>query len=71
MYFTPHRTSAMAMFGFVYLWYLMAVLVLSKSGWTTGTTSCVLSQSSTGLKRWFYKVMTLGSNNISRARTCH
>ena len=28
MYFTPHRTSAMAMFGFVYLWYLMAVLVL-------------------------------------------
>ncbi len=28
MYFTPHSTSAMAMFGFVYLWYLMAVLVL-------------------------------------------
>ena len=27
MYFTPHSTSAMAMFGFVYLWYLMAVLV--------------------------------------------
>src|SRR3974377_496275 len=28
MYLTPHRASAMAMFGFVYLWYLMAVLVL-------------------------------------------
>ncbi len=28
MYLTPHRTSAMAMFGFVYLWYLLAVLVL-------------------------------------------
>jgi len=28
MYLTPHRTSAMAMFGFVYLWYLMAVLLL-------------------------------------------
>src|SRR5487761_2727626 len=28
MYFTPHSTSAMAMFGYVYLWYLMAVLVL-------------------------------------------
>src|SRR5512146_1352007 len=27
MYLTPHRSSAMAMFGFVYLWYLMAVLV--------------------------------------------
>ena len=28
MYLTPHTTSAMAMFGFVYLWYLMAVLVV-------------------------------------------
>ena len=28
MYLTPHTTSAMAMFGFVYLWYLMVVLVL-------------------------------------------
>src|SRR3569833_2026661 len=28
MYLTPHRSSAMAMFGFVYLWYLLAVLVL-------------------------------------------
>src|ERR1017187_4973406 len=27
MYLTPHTTSAMAMFGYVYLWYLMAVLV--------------------------------------------
>src|ERR1700693_5062218 len=28
MYNTPHRSSAMAMFGFVYLWYLMVVLLL-------------------------------------------
>src|SRR5579864_4727987 len=28
MYLTPHSTSAMAMFGFVYLWYLLAVLLL-------------------------------------------
>src|SRR5881392_2919335 len=28
MYVTPNRQSAKAMFGFVYLWYLMAVLVL-------------------------------------------
>src|SRR5258708_18060794 len=27
MYFTPHSTSAMAMFGYLYLWYLMAVPV--------------------------------------------
>ena len=26
MYITPHRESAMAMFGFVYLWYLLGVL---------------------------------------------
>ena len=28
MYITPHPTSAMAMFGFVYAWYLMFVLLL-------------------------------------------
>src|SRR4030042_2072656 len=29
MFLTPHSTSAMAMFGFVYLWYLLAVLVIA------------------------------------------
>src|SRR5512140_2135910 len=28
MYLTPHTQSAMAMFGFVYLWYLLVVLLL-------------------------------------------
>src|ERR1700741_5605157 len=28
MYLPPHRSSAMAMFGFVYLWYLTVVLLL-------------------------------------------
>src|ERR1043166_188204 len=28
MYLTPHKTSAMAMFGFVYLWYLLVVLLM-------------------------------------------
>src|SRR5450755_3267251 len=28
MFLTPHKTSAMAMFGFVYMWYLMVVLVV-------------------------------------------
>lgn len=64
MYFTPHRTSAMAMFGFVYLWYLMAVLTVEI--WLDYRRDIVgMSQCSTGLKRWFYKVLTLGSNNIS------
>jgi Ni/Fe-hydrogenase subunit HybB-like protein len=64
MYLTPHRTSAMAMFGFVYLWYLMAVLVLEI--WLDYRRQIVLlSQSSTGWKRAIYSVMTLGSTNIS------
>ena len=64
MYLTPHRTSAMAMFGFVYLWYLMAVLVLEI--WLDYRRDIVfLSQHSTGLKRAFYRVLTLGSSNVS------
>jgi len=64
MYLTPHRTSAMAMFGFVYLWYLLAVLVLEI--WLDYRRDIVLlSQSTTGLKRWIYRAMTLGSSNIS------
>ena len=64
MYLTPHRSSAMAMFGFVYLWYLMAVLVLEI--WLDYRREIVLlSQSARGFKRWIYRAMTLGSNNIS------
>ena len=64
MYFTPHRTSAMAMFGYVYLWYLMAVLAFEI--WLDYRRDIVLwSQESRGLKRVIYKIMTLGSSNIS------
>jgi Ni/Fe-hydrogenase subunit HybB-like protein len=64
MYFTPHSTSAMAMFGYVYLWYLMAVLVFEI--WLDYRRDIVLlSQSTKGLLRWLYKLMTLGSDNIS------
>jgi Ni/Fe-hydrogenase subunit HybB-like protein len=64
MYLTPHRTSAMAMFGFVYLWYLMAVLVLEI--WLDYRREIVLlAESSAGWKRAIYRVMTLGSTNIS------
>jgi Ni/Fe-hydrogenase subunit HybB-like protein len=64
MYLTPHRTSAMAMFGFVYLWYLMAVLVLEI--WLDYRHEIVkLATSSSGWKRIVYKLMTLGSRNIS------
>ncbi|HEY3442951.1 MAG TPA: NrfD/PsrC family molybdoenzyme membrane anchor subunit [Paludibaculum sp.] len=64
MFTTPHRSSAMAMFGFVYLWYLMAVLVMEI--WLDYRKDIVLlSRSSTGIMRWVYKAMTLGSDNIS------
>ena len=64
MYFTPHSTSAMAMFGYVYLWYLMAVLVFEI--WLDYRRDIVLmSQSSKGLMRMIYKIMTLGSSDIS------
>ncbi len=64
MYFTPHATSAMAMFGYVYLWYLMAVLVFEI--WLDYRREIVLrSQETKGLLRIVYKIMTLGSTNIS------
>ena len=64
MYLTPHRSSAMAMFGFVYLWYLMAVLLLEI--WLDYRRDIVLkSQSSTGIARFIYRVLTLGSSNLS------
>jgi len=69
MYFTPHSTSAMAMFGYVYLWYLMAVLVLEI--WLDYRRDIVvLSQTTKGPVRWIYRLMTLGSSNISE-RSLH
>src|SRR6202158_4240826 len=66
MYLTPHTSSPMAMFGFVYLWYLTAVLLLEI--WLDFRRDIVLqSQSTTGLKRWIYRLLTLGSHNVSPA----
>jgi len=66
MMFTPHTTSAMAMFGFVYLWYLMVVLLVEI--WLEYRRELVLAaRRSTGLKRLFYRTVTLGSDNISPA----
>jgi Ni/Fe-hydrogenase subunit HybB-like protein len=64
MYLTPHRSSAMAMFGFVYLWYLMVVLLVEI--WLEYRADIVhLAQTTTGLRRLTYKLLTLGSENIS------
>jgi Ni/Fe-hydrogenase subunit HybB-like protein len=64
MYLTPHASSAMAMFGFVYLWYLLGVLVLEI--WLDYRRDIVvLSQTTTGWRRVVYRALTLGSTNIS------
>jgi len=64
MYLTPHRSSAMAMFGFVYLWYLLAVLLVEI--WLDYRRDIVLlAQNTTGWRRLLYRVLTLGSTNIS------
>ena len=69
MYLTPHGSSAMAMFGFVYLWYLLAVLLLEI--WLDYRHDIVvLSQTTAGWRRLLYKTLTLGSNNISK-RSLH
>jgi len=64
MMFTPHTTSAMAMFGFVYLWYLMVVLLVEI--WLEYRRELVLfARASAGPQRLFYRLVTLGSDNIS------
>jgi len=64
MYLTPHTSSAMAMFGFVYLSYLMVVLLLEI--WLDYRKDIVLlARSTTGPLRLVYRALTLGSDDIS------
>lgn len=56
---TPHFSSAMAIFGFVYLWYLMAVLLLEI--WFDYRRDMVnWSNEKTGIMKWVYWILTLG-----------
>ncbi len=64
MYLTPHTTSAMAMFGFVYLWYLLAVLVIEI--WLDFRPDIIrMARESRAPLRFVYRAMTLGSYNVS------
>ena len=64
MLVTPHMASAMAMFGFVYAWYLLVVLLLEI--WFDYRADIVnLSNSKTGLMKYVYKILTLGATDIS------
>jgi predicted membrane protein len=64
MYFTPHSSSAMAMFGFVYLWYLMGVLLLEI--WLEYRPQFVaFAKATPGWQGRIYRVLTLGSYDVS------
>jgi len=64
MFITPNLSSAMAMFGFVYLWYLMLVLLL-EIWFEYRRDMIVWSSESTGLKKWVLKFLSLFSTDIS------
>jgi predicted membrane protein len=61
---TPHVTSPMAMFGFVYAWYLMAVLLLEL--WFDYRKDFVeWSKSERGIHGIIYRLFTLGVTDVS------
>jgi Ni/Fe-hydrogenase subunit HybB-like protein len=64
IFLTPNRTSAMAMFGFVYIWYLMAVLLLEL--WFDYRKDIILwAKTGKGIKKWIHRITTLFSTDIS------
>ncbi len=64
IFLTPNTTSAMAMFGFVYLWYLMAVLLLEI--WFDYRRDIILwSRQEKGLRKLIHKLISLFSTDIS------
>ncbi|MGD2215984.1 MAG: polysulfide reductase NrfD [Gemmatimonadales bacterium] len=64
IFLTPNRQSAMAMFGFVYAWYLMVVLLLEI--WFDYRKDLVLwYQSEKGWKRYLHYALTLGATDLS------
>jgi Ni/Fe-hydrogenase subunit HybB-like protein len=64
IFLTPNRSSAMAMFGFVYAWYLMAVLLLEI--WFEYRRDLIVwAKNEKGLKKWIQRVIALFSSDIS------
>lgn len=61
---TPHSRSAMAIFGFIYLWYLTVVLLLEI--WFDYRADMVAwSNEKKGIMRRVYKILTLGVKDVS------
>jgi predicted membrane protein len=64
IFLTPHFKSAMAMFGFVYAWYLMVVLLLEI--WFEYRADLVRwSQKERGLRRIIHWILSLGSRSLA------
>lgn len=64
IFLNPNFTSAMAMFGFVYAWYLMVVLILEI--WFTYRKDIIVwSLQEKPPMRWIHKVISLFSTDIS------
>jgi Ni/Fe-hydrogenase subunit HybB-like protein len=64
IFLSPNVNSAMAMFGFVYAWYLMVVLLLEI--WFDYRKDLVMwAAKETGARKWIHKLLTLGATDIS------
>ena len=64
IFFTPQTTSAMAMFGFVYLWYLMGILLIEI--WFEYRHQLILmAQQARGLMKPVYGALSLFSKDVS------
>jgi predicted membrane protein len=64
IFMTPQPTSAMAMFGFVYLWYLLGILLIEV--WLEYREQLVLmARQATGLKKFLYRALSLFTNDVS------
>jgi len=64
IFLTPNMHSAMAMFGFVYAWYLTVVLLLEI--WFDYRKDLVLwARNERGLRKWIHLLLTLGATDLS------
>jgi Ni/Fe-hydrogenase subunit HybB-like protein len=64
IFMTPQPTSAMAMFGFVYLWYLLGILLIEV--WLEYRQQLVLmAREAKGPRRALYRALSLFSNDVS------
>ncbi|HEX9208307.1 MAG TPA: NrfD/PsrC family molybdoenzyme membrane anchor subunit [Steroidobacteraceae bacterium] len=64
IFMTPQPTSAMAMFGFVYLWYLLGILLIEV--WLEYREQLVLmAREARGVMKHVYRALSLFSNDVS------